>query len=117
MTGDTLPWNGKSINKKGLTYVSSKTKPFCDLISAKNLWVWGPNQQKAFEKTKQLVEPPTVLARYTSTNTMVSADASVYVRICTGWNTHTVVSGNLRISFISRSLIPMEQKYSEKKRL
>ena len=36
---------------------SSKTKPLRDLIST-------PNQQRAFEETKQLVGSPTVLALY-----------------------------------------------------
>ena len=53
---------------------SSKTKPLRDLISTKNLWTWGPNQQRAFEETKQLVGSPTVLALYdpsANTRTMV----------------------------------------------
>ena len=93
--------------------LSSKTKPLRDLISAKNLWTWGPNQQRAFEETKQLVSSPTVLALYDpSANTVVSADASAYG--LGGVLTQKQPSSEWQpVSFISRSLTPTEQKYSQ----
>ena len=93
--------------------LSSKTKPLRDLISTKNLWTWGPNQQRAFEETKQLVGSPTVLALYDpSANTVVSADASAYG--LGGVLTQKQPSGEWQpVSFISRSLTPTEQKYSQ----
>ena len=30
--------------------LSSKTKPLRDLVSTKNLWVWGPSQKKPSKK-------------------------------------------------------------------
>ena len=93
--------------------LSSKTKPLRDLISTKNLWTWGPNQQRAFEETKQLVGSPTILALYDpSANTVVSADASAYG--LGGVLTQKQPSGEWQpVSFISRSLTPTEQKYSQ----
>ena len=93
--------------------LSSKTKPLRDLISAKNLWTWGPNQQRAFEETKQLISSPTVLALYDPlANTVVSADASAYG--LGGVLTQKQPSGEWQpVSFISRSLTPTEQKYSQ----
>ena len=93
--------------------LSSKTKPFRDLISAKNLWTWGPNQQRAFEETKQLISSPTVLALYDPlANTVVSADASAYS--LGGVLTQKQPSGEWQpVSFILRSLTPTEQKYSQ----
>ena len=93
--------------------LSSKTKPLRDLISAKNLWTWGPNQQRAFEEKKQLISSPTVLALYDpSANTVVSPDASAYG--LGGVLTQKQPSGEWQpVSFISRSLTPTEQKYSQ----
>ena len=93
--------------------LSSKTKPLRDLISAKNLWTWGPNQQRAFEETKQLISSPTELALYDpSANTVVSPDASAYG--LGGVLTQKQPSGEWQpVSFISRSLTPTEQKYSQ----
>ena len=93
--------------------LSSKTKPLQDLISTKNLWTWGPSQQRAFKETKQLVSSPTVLAPYNpSANTVVSADASAYG--LGGVLTQKQPSGEWQpVSFISRSLTPTEQKYSQ----
>ena len=90
--------------------LSTKTKPLRDLISAKNLWTWGPNQQETFEETKQLVSSPTVLALYDpSANRVVSADASVYG--LAGVLTQKQPSGKCQpVLFILRSLTPTEQK-------
>ena len=93
--------------------LSSKTKPLRHLISAKNLCTWGPNQQRAFEETKQLISSPTVLALYdSSANTVVSPDASAYG--LGGVLTQKQPSGEWQpVSFISRSLTPTEQKFSQ----
>ena len=96
--------------------LSSKTKPLRDLVSTKNLWVWGPSQQKAFEETKQMISSPTVLALYDPTaSTVVSADTSSY-RLG-GVLTQKQFNGEWQpVSFISRSLTPTEQKYSQIKK-
>ena len=93
--------------------LSSKTKPLRDLVSTKNLWVWGPSQQKAFEETKQMISSPTVLALYDPTaSTVVSTDASSY-RLG-GVLTQKQTNGEWQpVSLISRSLTPTEQKYSQ----
>ena len=93
--------------------MSSKTKPLRDLLSTKNLWVWGPNQQREFEETKQMIASPAVLALYDpSAATVVSADASMNglggVLMQKQHNSEWQP-----ISFISRSLTPTEQKYSQ----
>ena len=58
--------------------MSFKTKPLRDLLCTKNLYVRGPNQQRAFEEAKQMISSPAVLALYDpSATTVVSADASM----------------------------------------
>ena len=45
----------------------------------KNEWMWGPDQDKAFEEVKKELTKPTVLATYaTSAPTKIAADASSY---------------------------------------
>ena len=89
--------------------LSSKTKPLRDLLSSKNQWSWGPSQQKAFADTKAELSSPKVLALYNATaSTIVSADASSYG--LGGVLTQQQANGQWQpISYISRSLSPVEQ--------
>ena len=73
----------------------------------------GPNQQRAFEETKQMIGSPAVLALYNpSAVTVVSADTSM--NGLGGVLMQKQHYGEWQpISFISRSLTPTEQKYSQ----
>ena len=55
------------------------SQPLRDLLSTKNAWVWGPEQDRAFMLVKEELVKPTVLALYDPTaNTKISADASSF---------------------------------------
>ena len=59
--------------------LSDLSQPLRELLSPKNAWVWGPDQEKAFSLVKQELVKPTLLALYDpQTNTKVSADASSF---------------------------------------
>ena len=51
--------------------------PLRDLLSAKRVWTWGPAQKNAFDKIKEELASPPVLALYDPlADTRISADAS-----------------------------------------
>ena len=57
--------------------VAELTSPLRELLSTKNVWVWGKSQDQSFEAVKQELAKPTVLALYTlEAKTKVCADAS-----------------------------------------
>ena len=59
--------------------LADRTKPLRDLLSKKNHWVWGDEQDKAFREIKESLSSEEVLARFDATlETVVSADASSY---------------------------------------
>ena len=54
-------------------------KPLRELLSTKRAWLWGPEQDRAFDALKQELTKPTVLALYDPTaKSKVSADASSF---------------------------------------
>ena len=60
------------------------SKPIRDLLSSKNQFHWGSNQQAAFEKTKTLLTNTPVLALYDPNKyTLQKTDASNF---CLGWH-------------------------------
>ena len=55
------------------------SQPLRDLLSTKNAWVWGLEQDRAFMLVKEELVKPTVLTLYDPTaNTKISADASSF---------------------------------------
>ena len=60
-------------------HLANATKPLRDLLSSKNQWIWGHDQQRAFESLKRALSSSEVLALYNAGHeTIVSADASSY---------------------------------------
>ena len=60
-------------------HLADHTKPLRDLLSSRNKWNWGPEQQTAFESLKKSLSSSEVLALYdASRETVLSADASSY---------------------------------------
>ena len=54
-------------------------RPLTELLSSKQVWLWGPSQEEAFIAIKKTLTEPTVLALYDPTAaTKVSADAFSY---------------------------------------
>ena len=59
--------------------LADTTKPLHDLLSTKNLWAWGQDQEEAFNKAKLILSSTPVLALFnTNLNTVVSSDASSF---------------------------------------
>ena len=59
--------------------LANHTKPLRDLLSKKNQWSWGHEQQQAFERLKSTLRSSEVLVLYDVRNEMIlSADALSY---------------------------------------
>lgn len=96
-----------------LPHISDVTEPMRALLLKNAVWAWGPAQQSAFSKLKQLLSSDLCVARYhTAYRTTVSADASSF-----GLGTVLLQeqpSGERRaVAFASRSLTPTERRYSQ----
>ena len=58
------------------------SKPLRELLSTKNTWIWMSAQEESFNKLKEELSSPRVLALYDmSARTKISADASAYVTV------------------------------------
>ena len=56
------------------------SKPLRELLSTRNAWTWTATQVESFNKLKEEISSPRVLALYdTLARTKISADASAYV--------------------------------------
>ena len=55
------------------------SQPLRELLSSKRAWVWGPPQDEAFQRLKDELTKPTILALYdVNAKTKIRADASAY---------------------------------------
>ena len=64
---------------KFVSNLADTTKPLRDLLSTKNLWAWGQNQEEPFNKAKLILSSTPVLALFNpNLNTVVSSDASSF---------------------------------------
>ncbi|OXA53834.1 Transposon Tf2-6 polyprotein [Folsomia candida] len=89
------------------------SQPLNDLLRAKNEFVWGPTQEKAFQKIKKILTEEPVLALFdVKKETVVSADSSSYgMGACL---LQRQDDGELRpISYASRTLSDAEQRYGQ----
>ena len=88
--------------------LSEQVKPIRDLLSSKNDWLWGDQQQKSFEFIKQHLSTSPILALFA----IVSSDASSY-RLGAVLK-QKQPGGEIRpIAYISRSLTDTEQRYAQ----
>ncbi|KAI3380790.1 hypothetical protein SNEBB_010510, partial [Seison nebaliae] len=91
--------------------LSELTHPLRALLSKQSAWFWGPEQESSFQRLKELLVSPTVLAHY---------DPSSPTRVCADSSSHGLgavllqqVSGTWRpVAYASRSLIPAETRYA-----
>ena len=61
------------------SHLAEMTQPLRALLSKNQEWVWGPDQEKAFDDVKKELTLPTVLVPYNlEAETKISADASSY---------------------------------------
>ena len=93
--------------------LSDRAKPIRDLLTTKNEWLWGEQQQKSFDLIKQHLSTSPILALFEpGRETIVSSDASSY-----GLGAvlkQKQPSGETRpIAYISRSLTETEQRYAQ----
>ena len=93
---------------------SDVAMPLGELTKKNNRFVWGEQQQQAFQKMKDLLTSTTVMA-YVDKNkqTELISDASpwglsaILLQHTEGQDDHKIVA------FVSRSLSPVEQRYSQ----
>ena len=93
--------------------LASLSKPFRDLLSKDSAWVWGDNQEKAFQELKQCLISAPILALYDpNKETKINADASSY-----GIGAVLLQKQNENdwkpVSYISPALTDTETRYSQ----
>lgn len=96
-----------------LPNLSQATAPIRALLGEQNAWQWGPLQETAFNRVKEMLTSDLCIAKYhPGRNTIVSCDASSF-----GLGTVLLQeqpSGERRaVAFASRSLTDAEQRYSQ----
>ena len=93
---------------------SDVTMPLRELSKKNNRFVWGEQQRKAFQKIKDLLTSTTVMAYFDKNKqTELITDASPW-RLLAILSQHTEGQDDRKIvAFVSRSLSPVEQRYSQ----
>ena len=97
---------------KFLPLLAEYSNPIRDLLSTKNQFYWGPDQQRSFDLIKQSLTNTPVLALYDPNRyTVLRTDASSYGLGCAMFQKQ--VNGDIEpVSFASKALSPTEQRYS-----
>ncbi len=102
------------VNQLGrfLPNLAEKDKVLRDLLSKKNHWYWGTEQQAAFDQLKTELSSTPVLALYNPNSALkISADASSF-----GLGTVLLQKSDARwspVAYASRSMTPTEQRYAQ----
>ncbi|KAJ8332638.1 hypothetical protein SKAU_G00424270 [Synaphobranchus kaupii] len=92
--------------------LAEKDKALRDLLSKKNQWFWGPDQQKAFTSLKHELSSTPVLQLYDPNKDLkISADASSYGLGAVIPQKHQDVWSP--VAYASRSLTSTEQRYAQ----
>ena len=64
---------------KFFSHLADLSQPLRELLSPKNVWTWGPEQEQAFSNVKEELTHPIVLALYDPlVNIKVSADSYLH---------------------------------------
>ena len=96
-----------------LTNLSTELAPLHDILKKGQQWKWGPAQDKAFIRSKEMLKSADLLIHYDSSKELLLfCDASPY-----GVGTvlaHRMDDGSDRpIAYASRTLAPAEKNYSQ----
>ena len=98
---------------KFLPNLSSILAPLYRLLQKKATWIWGPEQNKAFQEAKTLLTSPRLLVHFNpEPELLLACDASPYGVGAVLF--HRMENGTERpVAFASRFLAPVEKKYSQ----
>ncbi|XP_023806890.1 uncharacterized protein K02A2.6-like isoform X1 [Oryzias latipes] len=92
--------------------LAEKDKVLRDLLSKKNHWYWGPEQQTAFERLKKELSSPPVPTLYDPNSELkISADASSF-----GLGAVLLQKNNAEwapVAYASRAMTATEQRYAQ----
>ena len=97
---------------KFLAHLSSTLAPLYKLLEKKSKWIWGKDQEKAFQMAKKQLISPCLLTHYDPQKEVIlSCDASPYG--VGAVLSHKTEEGEKPIAFASRSLTAAEKKYAQ----
>jgi transposase InsO family protein len=86
--------------------------PLNQLLTKSSPWTWGPEQQRAFETSKKLLQESPVLVHFDPSQPIrLECDASPYGLGCV--LTHRIRGEDHPVAFASRTLTPTQRGYSQ----
>ena len=105
-----------NIYAKFLPNLSTVLEPLYSLLQKNRPWPWGPEQERSFQRAKQLLTSASLLVHYNDRyELLLAADALPY-GVATVLS-HRVPEGTEKpIAYASRSLSPAEHRYSPREK-